>query len=88
MILEFLLGNIIVTIGTTLQIISAIKDRNVLRGYSFWGSLLTLLALIVFFFGYFKIEDYISPFISLFTIVYWLLATIFSLKIWWNKRNA
>jgi len=87
MIWEFFIANIICTVGTLLQIHSVIKDRNRLGGYGFWGSFLTMVALIFFFFGYFEIGDYVNPWITLITIIYWVLVVLFTVKTWWKKHE-
>jgi len=81
-ILSFLIGNLICVIGTILQIISVTKDRDRLKGYNFSGSFLTFLAVIFFLYGYlFDINDWFSFLIGLITLVFWFLASLFTLKL-------
>lgn len=77
---SFLIGNIICSVGTILLIRKIIKNRSILHGYDFFGSLLTFTALIFLTHGFFDIGDFLSVFFASITLAFWFLATIFSLR--------
>ena len=96
--LVFLASNIICAVGTSLQIHEIIKNRDILRGYKFLGSLLTLIAVIGFQYGFLVNGLYESVAFGMITVAFWLLATLFSgLQKWrriyykflwaWDKTN-
>jgi len=73
----FLIGNIICAIGTILQITSVIKNKNILTGYNFIGSLLTFLSVLIFQLGFFAMEQYYSVLLGTITLIYWFLVTLY-----------
>ncbi len=56
----FLIANIICATGTFLQIKDVIKNRNILKGYSLTGSILTFLAVTLFQIGFFLDQQILS----------------------------
>lgn len=74
----FLVGNVICAVGTLLQIMAILKNRKVLKGYSFLGSLLTFLAVALFQYGFYLIGEYLSVIFGIITMVFWALATVYS----------
>lgn len=82
----FNVSNVLFLIGTTLLIRAVLKNRNILNGYDWLGSLLTLTAMICSEFAYilFIMEGqsayWISFLFSLLTVAYWALASFYSIK--------
>jgi len=74
----FLIGNIICAIGTLLMIRKIIKNRNILKGYDFIGSLLTFLAVTFFTYGFYQLYDILSVLFAFVTLCFWGLATVFT----------
>jgi len=83
--ITFLIGNIICAIGTVLMIRKIIKNRDILKGYDFLGSILTFLAVTCFTYGFYELHDILSVLFALVTLSFWLLASIFTLKMWLKK---
>jgi len=79
--ITFLIGNIICAIGTILQIITVVRNRDVLKGYGFIGSLLTFIAVGFFTYGFYQLDDILSVLFALVTLSFWLLVTLFSLRL-------
>jgi len=73
-----LLANIICLFGTLLQIYQVIKNKNMLKGYSFTGSLLTFISVFMFDVGFWMLEQYLSTAIGAVTVIYWMLVTIYT----------
>lgn len=91
--LLFNLSNILFLIGTTLLIRAVLKNRNILNGYNWLGSLLTLTAMVCSEYAYIIfIEEgqssyWISFLFSLVTVFYWFLATVYSIKTKLKERK-
>lgn len=75
----FLFGNIVLLFGTILLIREVVKNRNALRGYSLFGSFLTLVATISFEIAYLLLGFLSSFLLSLLTVFYWFFVTFYLL---------
>jgi hypothetical protein len=73
-------GNIVLLIGTLILIRTCLKNRNVLKGYSIIGSLITFLAISVFSCYYIQNELWLSLSLNIPNLAFWFMAFIFSLK--------
>ena len=84
--LFFNISNVLFLIGTTLLIRAVLKNRNILNGYDWLGSLLTLTAMCCSEYAYILFIErgdsayWISFLFSLLTVFYWFLATVYSVK--------
>jgi len=80
----FLIANIICATGTFLQIKDVIKNRNILKGYSLTGSILTFLAVTLFQIGFFLDQQILSVVFGSITAIYWFLVSVYVTfnKIW------
>jgi len=77
----FLLANMICAIGTVLQIKDVVKNRNILKGYSLIGSILTFLAVTLFQIGFFLDQQILSVVFGSITATYWFLVTLYVILI-------
>ena len=82
--LSFLVGNVIMTVGTLLLIRSVLKNKNALFGYDLLGSVLTFVALLFLLNGFVASSQYASVIFSLVTVAYWGFVVLFKAK---NKRE-
>jgi hypothetical protein len=78
--ISFLIGNIIMLVGTLLLIRTVIKNKQLLHGYDILGSFLTFIALICFNVGYIASNQYASLCFAFITVLYWLFVVIFKIK--------
>ena len=74
----FLVANFICAIGTLLQVMAVIKNRKILKGYDFVGSLLTFLAVVLFQIGFYLIGEYLSVALGFITVAYWFLVSVYT----------
>lgn len=70
-------ANIIFFIANMRLIVGVYKDRRMLRGFDFFGSLLTLLGTILVLFYFFFLRIWLSFCLSLTTFGLWLTVTIY-----------
>jgi len=81
MISELLLiANIICCLGTIDLIYGVVKNKKLLHGYSLRGSFLTFLSLLLFFFTFYIMGEYLSVLFGGVTILYWGFVVAFKLK--------
>lgn len=78
--LSFLIGNIIMTIGTLLLIRAVFKNKKVLFGYDLLGAILTFVALLFLLYGFFVSSQYLSVVFALVTVVYWAFVVLFKVN--------
>lgn len=76
----FLIGNIICAVGTLDLIKSVVHNRQILHGYSLFGSSLTLIALVFLNLGFFYYKQFLSVFFGIITLSYWVCVVEFKLK--------
>jgi hypothetical protein len=74
------IGNIICLIGTLLQIFAIYKNREILNGYSPVGSFLTFVSIVFFQYGFYLLDNLIGILFAVPTIIFWLMAFIYSSK--------
>lgn len=75
----FLSANIICCVGTLLQIYQVILNKNILYGYDLVGSLLTLIAVVLFNVGFYMVKQKLSVAFGMVTVMYWLFVSIFKI---------
>lgn len=81
----FAIGNIILSVGTILTIRAVIKNRNNLKGYTFIGSILTVIPIGMFLFNYLMMRNWIALGFGLVTFIYWLIVTVYIFLGWCKK---
>lgn len=67
---------------------TAIKDRNVLQGFSFSGSVLTFIAMFFLELGYLLMGNLLGFGLGLFGITFWLLVSVFTFRKWVQNRQV
>lgn len=77
-------GTLLAAVGTLPQIVAVRKDRNVLRGYDPRGTIPLTMAMLLFAVGFYKMGLWFSVICEIPPIIYWGLASIYSIK---GKRN-
>jgi len=84
-VLDF--ANIVNLIAVLLLMRAIIKDRKVLKGLSVSGSLLTFVAIFGFEIVYVLLGNLISFALGLISLVFWLMAFIFTFRKWIYERK-
>lgn len=74
-------ASIINFIALILLLRTILKDRNMLRGYSISGSFLTFVSICGFEVAYYLMGNMISLILGFATVIFWLLAFIYSLRL-------
>ncbi len=67
-------------LGTLLLINAVLKNRNILKGYDIFGSLLTFGGMTTFDIYYVAIGNWISLGIAMVTTSYWALVTFYTAR--------
>ena len=75
-----LIGNIILSVGTTYLIYAVMKNRKILCGYSLSGSFLTFISLLLFGGWYLFNAQYATFGFATITLIYWAFVCLFKLK--------
>jgi hypothetical protein len=78
--LSFLIGNIIMFIGTTLLIRTVVRNKSMLNGYNLAGSALTFIALLFLLTGFILSNQLLSVEFSIITVLYWMFIVVYKLK--------
>jgi Ca2+/Na+ antiporter len=73
-------ANIINFMAVLFLMRAIIKDRKVLRGFSVSGAFLTFVAVLSFETAYFFIGNLVSLALGLVSLVFWLLAFVFTFR--------
>ena len=73
----FTIGNVVLSLGTTLMIITLLRNRKTLSGYSIIGSMLTFIPLILFIIAYILMHNYIALAFASVTVLFWGLVCVF-----------
>jgi len=76
----FMVGNIIMSVGTLLLILTVIKNRSTLNGYNLLGSFLIFIPCVIFGVCYYLMDNYLTLLFSLITTIFWMLVTIILIK--------
>jgi hypothetical protein len=84
-VLDF--ANIVNLIAVLLLMRAIIVDRKVLRGFSVSGSFLTFAAIFGFEIGYILLGNPISFALGLVSLVFWLMAFLFSFRKWIHEKH-
>jgi len=74
-------ASIINFIALILLLRAILKDRNMLRGYSITGSFLTFVSICGFEVAYYLMGNTISFILGFATVLFWLLAFSYSLRL-------
>ena len=78
MISLFTVANIMFIFGSLPNIIEVCREKSKIKGYSLYGALITLIALILTNIGvYVHAHQLIPIFFAIPTIIYWLLVTVY-----------
>jgi len=77
----FNVANFLFLIGSTILIISVIRNRNVLKGYGATGPTLTLGALFCCSASYVLLKNWVSLLLLIPTMIYWALVVFYNIKI-------
>jgi hypothetical protein len=78
----FDISNIIILVGTILQVRKVIKDRSKLSGYSTSGALINFLGVLALQLGY-VLDGYWSWVLAIPTEVYWFVVFLYT----WRMRR-
>lgn len=78
--LSFLIGNMIMTVGTLLLIREVLKNKKALLGYDLVGATFTFIALLFLFSGFLTSNQYASAGFVLITATYWGVVVFFKLR--------
>jgi hypothetical protein len=84
LVLDF--ASLVNFVGVLLLTRAIIRDRNVLKGFSVSGSLLTFIAVSGFDVAYFLMGNLIGFSLGLANIVFWLIAFMFALRRFIHQR--
>ena len=84
-VLDF--ANTVNLIAVLLLMRAIIKDRKVLKGFSVSGSFLTFIAILGFEIAYTLLENPVSVALGLVSLVFWLMAFIFTFRKWIYERE-
>ena len=80
-------GAVVNLIAVLLLMRAVIKDRDVLKGFSVSGTLLTFVAILGFDVGFFLMGNYVSFTLGLVNLLFWLVAFAFSLRNHFRLRS-
>lgn len=74
----FGVGNMLFLIASYPMISKALKNKASLKGFSFFGSLLTSLGMATMIIGFVYINVYTSAIIAIPTLLYWVIVTYYN----------
>ena len=77
----FGIANMLFLIASYPMIKKALENRDSLKGFSFTGSLLTVLGMIAMICGFLYLQTYTSILLAIPTLVYWIIVT------WYNRST-
>ena len=75
----FMIANILFIAASVPNISRALKDRNVLKGFSFSGAVLQVLGMTVMMAGYYAMTSNINILLGVPNYIYWALI------VWYNR---
>lgn len=84
-VLDF--GNAVNLIAVLFLIRAIYNDRNILKGFSIIGALLTCLAISCFELAYLFLDNFLSFVLGLTTLVFWFMAFLFTVRNWVVRRK-
>lgn len=79
----FGLANLFYLVGTIFLIRRVIKNRNALNDFDFYGSVINVIGMLITAYAFTKIGSYFAIIISVPTILFWVMAAVYSFK---NRR--
>lgn len=74
-------ASIVNFVALLLLLRTILKHRNMLRGFSISGSLLTFISLCGFEVAYYLLGNWVSTILGFAGVIFWFLAFIYSLRI-------
>lgn len=74
----FTIANGFFFVGTLPMIVAAVKNRNALKGFSWFGAYLTFVGMLSMILAMFILQQYISVVLQLPVISYWAIVSIYS----------
>lgn len=80
-------ANIVNLFAVWLLIRAAVKDRNVLKGFSVSGSFLAFLALLGFETAFLLLGNYVSFILGFAPLTFWFIVFVFTLRKLMRTRN-
>jgi hypothetical protein len=83
--LLFSLANLFYFAGTILLARKAIKNRDTLKDFDLYGSAINFVGMVVSMFALVEITSYTAAIISLPTVLFWAIVTVYSYK---NRRTG
>lgn len=83
----FLIGNIVLLIGTLSLIKTVLKNNESLLGYSTQGSLFTLLGVVIMQVGITQSSGWLETIPAYPIIAYWALVCYYKIKTWPQSTN-
>lgn len=82
--LLFSLANLFYLVGTILLARKVIKNRDALKDFDPYGSIVNVVGMIIMASGLIDLKSYVAAVISLPTMLFWAVAAIYSFK---NRRS-
>lgn len=82
--LLFSMANIMYLAGTVFLIRRVVKNRNMLKDFDPYGSLINFIGMLINIFALIGLTYYTTVLISTPTMIFWLMASIYSFK---NRRR-
>lgn len=82
--LLFSMANIMYMVGTIFLIRRVIKNRNALKDFDSFGSLINFIGMLINIFALIGLTYYITVIISTPTMIFWLVVSIYSFR---NRRK-
>jgi hypothetical protein len=80
-------ANAINLIAVLLLMRAIIKDRNVLKGFSVSGALLTCISIFCFEIAYLFLDNPVSFALGLMTLAFWFMTFVFAVRKWVRKQK-
>jgi hypothetical protein len=84
-VLDF--ANVVNLIAVLLLMRAVVTDRKVLKGFSISGCFLTFVAIFGFEIVYVLLGNAISFALGLVSLVFWFMASVFTVRKWVYERN-
>jgi len=78
--LLFALANFLYLSGTIFLIKRLFKNRNSLKDFDFYGSLINAMGMGITAYAFIEIKSYIAAIVSIPTMLFWVTAAVFSFK--------
>lgn len=82
----FAIANVIFMFGSIPQIYAVYVDRDVIKGYSLYGSILTAIGMAVIYATYILIQAYTATLFATPQLVYWVYVSSVLIRNRWRKK--